>query len=712
VVLTLSARSDAGHRSAARALAAALRARGDVRWVRGGIAATDQQAFYDLFFPHRLGLVDPTDGSGRLSDARLSERVAALKARLASPLGPLVRELAPADPLGLFEQFVTRQARTQGALTQVVGQLVTRDGRWSVLFAETRAPAFDSQGQARFARVLDQELTRLRRADPSLVLEWSSIGRFAQAAEHSIRDDIERISTLSLIGILLLYVALFRALRESLLVLLPIGFGSLLALAVCQLAFGFVHGLSLAFGSAVIGAAEDFSTHFFAHRLETPPTEDNESLMRRLWPAMLLGGLTSVAGVLSLLGSGFPGLVQMAVFGGLGILGALLCTRYVLPPLARRPSQARAPCRARSSLLSLLRRRPLWAAPLFLLPALLTALGMARLQFQDGVAALRTRTPALDQENQRVQARLGRGAAAGRLAIALGADDEQALRRAEQAAARLSGLAAEYRSVTSLLPSAETQRRRSDQLHDDASLPARLSRVLSEQGFVVQAFQPFFAELAAPAPPLTAPALLDSPLADLLAPFRVQLGDRVAYLTPLGGGSPARLEQALRGLPGVYYLDQEALFSAAYGRFRERALGLLWWGLGCVLLTLLVRYRRPALALLGMLPALLGAGAALGVLGLLGVPVSFMNVIAVLLVLSMGVDYGIYALEGNQDEREAATTLGSVLLAALTTVLSFGLLGLSDNPALASIGATVGLGLVFCVLTSPLVLVFARRAAR
>jgi predicted exporter len=88
-----------------------------------------------------------------------------------------------------------------------------------------------------------------------------------------------------------------------------------------------------------------------------------------------------------------------------------------------------------------------------------------------------------------------------------------------------------------------------------------------------------------------------------------------------------------------------------------------------------------------------------------------MNVIAVLLVLSMGVDYGIYALEGNQDEREAATTLGSVLLAALTTVLSFGLLGLSDNPALASIGATVGLGLVFCVLTSPLVLVFARRAA-
>ena len=89
-----------------------------------------------------------------------------------------------------------------------------------------------------------------------------------------------------------------------------------------------------------------------------------------------------------------------------------------------------------------------------------------------------------------------------------------------------------------------------------------------------------------------------------------------------------------------------------------------------------------------------------------------MNVVAVLLVLSMGVDYGIYALEGGASEDEAATTLGSVLLAALTTVLSFGLLGLSDNPALASIGSTVGLGLLFCVLTSPLVLVFSRRGSR
>jgi predicted exporter len=84
-------------------------------------------------------------------------------------------------------------------------------------------------------------------------------------------------------------------------------------------------------------------------------------------------------------------------------------------------------------------------------------------------------------------------------------------------------------------------------------------------------------------------------------------------------------------------------------------------------------------------------------------------VIGVLLVLSMGVDYGIYALESQQHGADdGVTTLGSVLLAALTTVLSFGLLGLSDNPALAAVGSTVGFGLVFTVIASPIVLAFTR----
>ncbi|MDP7157038.1 MAG: hypothetical protein QF922_02300, partial [SAR324 cluster bacterium] len=52
----------------------------------------------------------------------------------------------------------------------------------------------------------------------------------------------------------------------------------------------------------------------------------------------------------------------------------------------------------------------------------------------------------------------------------------------------------------------------------------------------------------------------------------------------------------------------------------------------------------------------------------------------------------------------AAETGLAVLLSALTTLLSFGLLLLSQTPALEAVGLTVTLGIGFSLLLSPLAL--------
>ena len=713
IVFTVTAPEPARHVEAARAIAGRLRASKHFAWVRTGLSERDQTAFYELFFPARLGLLELPEGDGPVPDAFLDVRIAALRERLEGPLGAVERRLAPRDPLGSFTALLERQARARGRLRVDGDQLVTEDGRHSVLFAATHASPFDTDAQRAVASVIAQAETQVRDVDGGVTLEWSGLHRYALEGERSVRGDIERIASLSLLGIFLLYFVVFRSPREPLLVLLPIAFGCLVATALCQLVFGFVHGLALAFGSAILGVAEDYSTHYLTHRLVTPADEDNHALMRRLWPGMLLGGITTIAGIAMLLGSGFPGLQQMALFGAAGVLGALLCTQQVLPPLSRR-KPGRVPAAMGvfgRRLISALTSRPtlaLW----FVAPALaLMAVGLPRLGFVDRVSALRTPAPALDALGKRVQARLGRGAP-GRVVVAIGSDDEQALGRAEAVRARLGkareeGVIDDFRSATELLPAASVQRARVQRLAGDPSLRARLDAALTRHGFVPAAFAPFAAELAAPAAPLTASALLQSPLADLIAPFRAQLAQGVAYLTPIEG-ERGDVAAAVAGLPGVHYLDQEALFSSAYGRFRSRTLLMLGIGLGLVLLTLLARYRSLKVALLGMLPAVLGAGAALGMESLRGVPATMMHVIGVLLVLSMGVDYGIYALESRHSEADRATTLGGVLLAALTTVLSFGLLGISENPALAAIGATVGFGMVFTVLASPVVLALTR----
>jgi predicted exporter len=710
VVFTIGAREGSVHRRAAAEFADALRASGSFEWVRSGISEDDEQGLYQLAFPARLGLLPMPGQAGPIPDAFLAERIAAMRARLAGPLGMLERRLAPDDPLGAFASVIEAQAAGRGRLSMVDRQLVTDDGAWSVLFAATRGSAFDARAQAQVEARVNAAFAPLARRDPSLTLEWSGLNRFALEGERSVRGDIERISTLSVFGIFLLYLLVFRSLREPLLVLLPIGFGCLLATAVCQLVFGYVHGLALAFGSSIIGVAEDYSTHYFAHRLHAPASEDNEALMRRLLPGMLLGALTTIAGICTLFASGFRGLEQMATFGALGVLGALACTRYVFPTLSRKQPREGTSRMGRAGAFTLdkLAARP-WLALWFIGPSLIVfAVGAPRLHFEDSLKALRTRAPALDAENEAVQQRIGRSGA-GQVVIALGHDDEQALARSEQALSKMEEAGVRARSISTFLPSLASQRARRARMTDDTTFLPRLRAELTRQGFVPEAFAGFERALQAPPVELTPEVVERSAFAaSWLAPFRAQLRGQVAYLTSIES-STADVGAMLQGLEGVHFLDQEALYREAYRGFRTRTLWLLGLGLLLVLGILLARYRSAKVAVLGMVPAFLGAGAAIGIEALRGVPATVMHVIGVLLVLSMGVDYGIYALESQHSAEEGVTTLGSVVLAAMTTVLSFGLLGLSRNPALAAVGNTVGFGLVFTVLASPVLLAFTRR---
>jgi predicted exporter len=82
-----------------------------------------------------------------------------------------------------------------------------------------------------------------------------------------------------------------------------------------------------------------------------------------------------------------------------------------------------------------------------------------------------------------------------------------------------------------------------------------------------------------------------------------------------------------------------------------------------------------------------------------GQSLNIFNIVAALLILGIGVDYTIFFAESNN---EAEATGLAIMLSAFTTLLSFGLLFLSQTPALASIGLTITLGISFSLLLSPL----------
>ena len=166
----------------------------------------------------------------------------------------------------------------------------------------------------------------------------------------------------------------------------------------------------------------------------------------------------------------------------------------------------------------------------------------------------------------------------------------------------------------------------------------------------------------------------------------------------LQGLTPAHLTAvatAANGIEGVRWIDRTATFSTLLHHYRLQMGWLLLAGYVAVGLALLARFRRNAWR--AWVPTVLAALLSLAALGWLGVPLQLFGVLAQLLLLGLGVDYGIFLLE---HEGDGASWL-AVCLGAASTLLAFGLLSLSATPALHGFGLTLLFGISLVWLLSP-----------
>ncbi|MCB9726977.1 MAG: hypothetical protein H6744_06095 [Deltaproteobacteria bacterium] len=724
MVLTLEvpAGVDAADRAVAagRALEEALRADPRVSehlaFLEGGPPEGVDRAMWELYHPRRLAFLatDAERARARLTDEGLRASARDLKRRLALPMSTLISRVAPGDPLlSLPALFDRLESARGGQVALHEGRFVTEDRRHAVLFLATREPAFDGAVQAPLLSALDDAMAEVqRRLGPGLRLERSGVNRFAVQAERSIKADIARVSIFSMVGLVLFFLVLFRSLRLAALASLPIGVGMLSALAVCLLVFGSIHGLTLAFGASLIGVCIDYTVHFYCHHTLAPSPGGPPATLARLWPGLRLGAVTTIAGFIGLAWSAFPGLREVAVFASVGIASALLATRWLVPPLC---APIQAPTAAASRLAAALarafdtlraRRRLLWLLPLGAVA--LTAVAAPQVRWDDDMASLNALDPVLLAEDEAVRARVA-PFEQQRFVIAWGADDEAALQANDRAAEALAtaqsrGALGAFRSVAAMLPSAARQAEVDAAVRSAPELWPRLSEALVAEGFRPEPFAPFRELLAAPSPaPLTWADLAASPLAPLVRSFRVTLDGRVAWLSFLQDvRDPTALAAALEGLPGVLFLDQEKLFRGTTRAVRVRTTEVLLLGLVFILLLVAARYRTPRRTLAAVLPALMAAAVTVAALALLDKPLNLVALTSLLMVVSMGVDYGVFMAEAQSHHpSELPATLMSLLVACLSTVFGFGLLALSDHPALETIGLVAGVGVTASFVLAP-----------
>jgi predicted exporter len=698
-------------------LRAEPRVQAELLSLEGGPPEGGERAIYELYHPRRFSFLAPTpeQAKSELSPAGLQASAQRLKERLAMPLSPLITRLASSDPLlvlmRLFERIERAQAPT---LRPVDGRFLTRAGEHAVLFLRTKARAFDADAQAPLLAGVTAAFAATQRSFAGLTLEESGANRFAVKAAAAIRGDIERVSTLSMLGLGLLLFLLFRSLRLLAVAALPLGAGFLVGLAACLAVYGRIHGVTLAFGSSLLGVALDFVEHLYCHQAVAPDPDGARGTLRQIAPAMITGAATPLVGFVALAGSGFRGLQEVALFSSTGLIAALITTFTMLPALLpAAPPRVRLRDRAVAMLgagFVALRahRRRLWVLPAAALGV--ACLGLPRVRLSEDFT-LGQLDRELLAEDQRVRDQVARFEQT-RFVVALGPDEDAALAANDRVAVALSdaqgaGELGGYRNVADLLPSPARQRAVSDAVRGALGDGQILVSAFEAEGFRAGAFGEFLRGLAAPAPaPLRFADLASSPLAGLVAPFRLSVRGEVGVLSFLQDvAKPEALARRLAAIPGARFIDQHSQLRSMHQAYQART--VQWVALGTlgVLVLLALRYRELRKTLAAFLPSLLAAAVTVACLALSGRKLDLIALAALLIVISMGVDYGVFLVDAAATEDEPTTALLSIFFAASTTVLGFGLLALSEHPLLSTIGMTAWVGMTVCAILAPTTLV-------
>jgi len=703
-------------------LANTLRASGAFDAVHNG-DNSGFEATGKFLFEHRY-LLSPAVDAQRFTVAGLRAGIDEATSLLGTPGGAAIKAVILRDPTGetvrMAESMLPSQApRSDGRVW------ISRSAARAVLIATTHADGADLDAQQRTLQLVHSSFAPFEQQGLKLVLSGS--GTFAVASRAQIKAEVERLAIAGGVAIVALMLLAFGgSLKTLATALLPVGSGVLAGIAAVSLIFGNVHGITLGFGTTLIGEAVDYAIYYLIQARAAAGAPAGDGARRWLadnWPTVRLGLLTSICGFAALLFSGFPGLAQLGVFSIAGLSAAALTTRHVLTVtspdgapgmgLRRHLGHFVGAC---TTVLPRL-RGPLAAV------ALLAALTLAWLPSPwrgdlGSLSPVGAEKMAIDAE---LRADLG-ATDAGMLVAVSASDEAGALAAAEAAGTRLdklidAGVIAGYESPARVLPSPALQQLRRDALPNAATLSARLAEATIDGPLPAARLGGFVADVQAARQQalLTRASLKGTPLYAALDALLVPgNGTRPwrALLSLQAGAKaidPAALRSALAGVPGAQVVDIGAELHALYARYlHEATLQALLGALAvCVLLALhlrsparLWRIAQPvAAAVLIVLAGFSALGVALGILHLVGL----------LLTVAIGSNYALFfdQIRARQDAAPPGTpwvvdndTLASLALANLTAVISFCLLAFSSIPALFAIGQVVAPGILLSLLLS------------
>jgi uncharacterized protein len=636
----------------------------------------------------------------------LRKRLRDVYMQLARPEGAFLQQIIRRDPLGISTRILSRlYALTNGLGFRVNiqdGHFVNPDGRQLLLIVETSTTATSLVSSEELVNHLQQ----LCAAAPPGISITPICGQIhTEQNERLMRRDIHMGGFINGIGFLLLFLLVSRDGRVAAVFLLPLVTTGL-TIGLYALFHPNISAMVIGLAVAMAGSAVDYGIYVYtAVRMGTDRLAD----MRRIRRPILISHLTTLGVFVAFVFSEVPAYRQLGYLTSISLVLSLLAALFILPKLLRPGGR----------IVGLGRGMPLVRWGKAMVPAvfvaavlLIAAIFIARkIKFDSDITRLDGVSPAVRKAEDDFQKTWGRSDVQQALLVVT-AKTKNAAEQAndeiyKMVAPRMAD--AHFVSLSSIWPSAATRKANENRWRAFWS-PQRISDLRRNlavagrpYGFASSAFDPFFANLAAPSSGDQPPAMIS----DIEDQFTARSKGDWQILSYFDDAPQAvdTIEAIVRDRPDAQVVSRGVLAKA----LKESAIAethlLVGISIAFIIASVLLLTRSLLKSILILLPVLIGLIAMLAILEIMGLSMSLLTVIAAIIVLALGSDYGIFAAYA-WDGRETILGQGmaSIHLSFLLTLIGTGVMLFAKHPALFVVSVSLTSGLLASYLTSFLII--------
>jgi predicted exporter len=657
---------------------------------------------------------------------------------LEGEFGSMFPELIQSDPLGLrnvlAEQMSPLLNAGGGSFTTIDNHFFVKDSSVCVAFITPQFSATNTgQGSALFAR-MNELIDSFSVAAPDINICYHGTPASGYYNSTVIKHDLTTTIAGSLVLVLIFIMVCFRRWDTLPLLLLPVAFGTLFAMAVMYFLRGQFSLLALGIGGVVLGVALSYVLHVLTHRHYV---KDGEQLLREQTKPLLLGCITTIGSFGGLFFTNTDLLQDFGLFAALAIAATTLFSLIYLPQLLFiGRSNAQPMVNGQWSIVNKINAYPFDRKP-WLIAAVVTIVvvcvgawlwkgtlfdaDMHNLGYDDdrveySEQLLRSKTYTGDKE---------------KYFAAQGKTMEEAIHNFGLLRHKLDslselGLVKDYTPTDRIFIPLDVQQRNIDAWHDYwtderlATARRLIAEAASQAGLLPDAFEPFFELAIADYEP---DALYEAGL--IPEGYQTTLmeqtygGDYLCFTSVRcendsvrsSDSDYRRICDAVCKEPNLMVLDTYYYTTDTLLKLNTDFNILQWLSMAFVFLVLLVSFRfNIKNTLLGFAPILISWLMVLGMMAIFGMRFNLINIIISTFIFGIGVDYSIFIMHGligvgagseparNEDKRLIMAHKSAIFFSVVVLVVTVGSMLLAVHPAIRSVGFATIVGLLSAVI--------------